>query len=817
MFFRLKAFIFIIVALLLCDFQVQARTSLYDAPFNMNWKFYKGDPTGTPQNLTYNDASWTTVSVPHSASYDKPTVAGEQNFYGNPSAPNKNYWYRKKFICPVSARKVFIYFGGIMQTATVYVNGIQVGAHLNTGYTGFYFDISNNVVRGDTTCIAIRANINNDHNIPPGGSGSSETQWANPHNSAPDYLLYSGMYRDVLLLFKDSVYVPLRGQRTATTGSTAAPTVHAVTYVRNDAPAAKTVTVTMMVLDATGNSVATQTASQSTAANSTTTFDMTTGAVSTPHLWSPSSPYLYSLHTRVMVNGTVKDSVVEPIGLRFYSWSAGTPGGLSINGTLTEIKGMCLGQWIGWMENAVPDSRFGKIVGMIKDMGANGIRCSHYPRADAFYHACDSVGMLVLVECPNWGTWGGFAGLTTFWTNMYKADSEMVLDAYNHPSIWGWSLFNEPTENNLQNQFANENNVVHGIEAVAPNGRVTLISNFGGLLIYGLDIFGANYNTSPSTSLPIVCTEYYGNFDRNFARGNDSDLAVDANSEANSESSAMMNAWSTTDKCGGAHFWCFMDYCSYEQLWGREGLVDRLYLPKNVYFMFRNKLRGIAPDYWTNGTPTHVELIADLANLKANGSDISQIVATLRDANGACKHQACNVTFTVSSGASSVAMLYTGESVNPASGASTVACAVEGGRAGIFLRTSTIPGNIVVTATTSCGLSATTVNLTSTAADETLPTLVWDGTSVNSGSQPGFNDVLRLKTVYTGKGIMISFPKGTEKTVRIMNSQGRILASYTLKNGIPVLVDHRVVASGILYAVWDDADRRIRVRLNNVR
>jgi beta-galactosidase len=788
-------------------FSVQARTSLYDASFNQNWKFFQGDPSGTPQNLTYNDGSWATVSVPHSATYDKPTVNGELNFYGNPSAPNKNCWYRKKFICPANARKVFIRFEGVMQTATVYVNGTQVGTHVNGGYTGFFFDISNNVVKGDTTCIAVRANINNDVNIPPGGSN-----WASG-GAAPDYLLFSGMYRDIQLLFKDSVFIPLRGQRIATTGSAASPTAHAVTSIRNDATAAKTVVVTINLLDATGNSVATQTASLSAAANSTTTFDMTTGAVSSPHLWSPSSPYLYSLHTKVSVNGVVKDSAVEPIGLRFYSWSAGTPGGLSINGTLTEIKGMCLGQWIGWMENAVPDSRFAKIVGMIKDMGANGIRCSHYPRSDAFYHVCDSIGMLVLVEVTNWGYGGAFNGLTTFWNRIYSCDSEMVLDGYNHPSIYGWSLFNEPTETNLATYFSNESNIVHGIEAIAPAGRVTLVANCVADVIYPLDIFGMNYTLSTGTTLPILNTEYYQNFYRNFVRGDAMDLDVGTNSEAASEVNTMTGAWSTTDKAGGAHFWCFMDYCSYRNQTGREGLVDRLFLPKNVYFMFRNSLRSVAPDYWTNGTPTHVDLVSDLTTLKADGSDISQIVATLRDANGACKHEACNVTFSVTSGASSVAMLYTGESGNPTSGASSVTCAVEGGRAGIFLRTSTTPGNIVVTAGTSCGLSATTVNLTSTAADETIPSLIWDGTSVNSVSQLRFNDALRLKIVHTGKGIMISFPSGVEKTVQIINSQGKTIAFYTLKKGVPALVGHKDIGSGIFTAVWNDNGRRAVTRM----
>ncbi len=100
-----KTRILVALTLLICVFQVQARSSLHDSPFNLGWKFYKGIPTGSPQSLTYNDAAWTTVSIPHSASYDPPTVAGELGFYGNASAPNVDYWYRKKFICPANARK----------------------------------------------------------------------------------------------------------------------------------------------------------------------------------------------------------------------------------------------------------------------------------------------------------------------------------------------------------------------------------------------------------------------------------------------------------------------------------------------------------------------------------------------------------------------------------------------------------------------------------------------------------------------------------------------------------------------------------------
>ena len=804
--FKINRYVLCAVIMLACVLQSQARVSKGDALFNLNWKFIQGNPANA-QSPTTSDASWQIVSVPHSASYDAPDTAGELHFYGSPAAPNKDYWYRKSFICPANAQKVFIQFEGVMQSATVFVNGTQVGTHFNSGYTGFFFDISSNVTRGASTLIAVHCNINNDQNIPPGGSG-----WTSNGGAAPDYLLFSGMYRNVRLLFKDSVYVPLRGQRITTTSST----IHALTNVRNDGAASSSVTTTITVRNSSGSSIGTATATQSIPANSAYAFDMSP-TVSSPSAWSPTTPTLYSVETMVSVGGTVVDSVVEKVGFRSYSWSASTPGGLSVNGTRTELKGVCLGQWMGWIENAVPDSRFAKQVAMMKDMGINSIRCSHYPRADAFYRACDSVGMMVLVEVPNWGVSGGFAGLTTFWNRIYSCDSEMVFDGYNHPCIWGWSLFNEPSETTLGTDFANESNIVHAIDPLAGSGRVTLIANYSGNVMYPLDVYGLNYSTSNGTSIPIVNTEDYQNWFRVFVRGNAMDLDVSGSSEAAAEVNQMKNDWSTTDKCAGAHFWCFMDYCSFRNQTGREGLVDRLYIPKNVYYMFKNSLTGGATDYWTNGTPTTIDLKADLTTLRADGSDISQIVATLRNASGACVQpsSACNITFAVTSGASSVAMMYTGNSTSPTSGASSVVCGVEGGRAGILLRTSTTPGAITVTAASACGgLTPATVNLTTTQVTENITT------ALAPQSLTGFigaDASKRVELAYVGKMAIMTFPVGADKTVRLLNSQGRTVATSTLGMGNKISVDGGKLGNGILYVAWNLNGHKIMSMINGVR
>jgi beta-galactosidase/beta-glucuronidase len=205
--------------------------------------------------------------VPHSCSYDSAPVvvtstanwASESNYYKG------DCWYRKTFGVPASTKKLFIEFEGAMQVATVYVNGAQVGQHVNSGYTPFYYDITGPIIRGVNNVVAVMLNnaVNND--IPPGST-----------TARPDYLLFSGLYRSVWLHAKDSVYVPIYSQHIQTVNVTAASAqIRAVTPVRNDRPTPQSVTVTVTLLDAAKATVGTPlTAALSIPANTLDTFDM---------------------------------------------------------------------------------------------------------------------------------------------------------------------------------------------------------------------------------------------------------------------------------------------------------------------------------------------------------------------------------------------------------------------------------------------------------------------------------------------------------------------------------------------------------------
>jgi hypothetical protein len=293
------------------------------------------------------------------------------------------------------------------------------------------------------------------------------------------------------------------------------------------------------------------------------------------------------------------------------------------------------------------------------------------------------------------------------------------------------------------------------------------------------------------------------------------DSSVNGSSEAATEVGTMMADWSTAGKCAGAHFWCFQDYCSFRNETGLEGIVDRLWIPKNVYFMFRNQLTGAATDYWQGGTPTKLLLAADLTSLKANGSDISQVVATMRNAAGQCVQTPCTITFTVAGPAT----LFPDTCVIGGTLKGNVTAAttkMRGGRCGALLRTTTTSGTITVMATNSCGLASASVTLTSTPDTESY--YLNNLTSVKQGLQQLMrNKSPRLQADYSEKGVMLSFPAGVEKSVQIVNLQGKTFAAYTLRNGTPVFINRKTKGNALCFAAWNDNGRRMVTKLNLVQ
>ena len=571
---------------------------------DFGWKFYKGTPaTGTPSDSNFNDASWATVNIPHSASYDDPEPPlfdatpnnGEYNRYQGIC------WYRKYFTVPQSAKhtgKIQIEFEGAMQVATVYLNGKLLGVHSNSGYTWFQFDITNQVSLTGTNVLAVQLDNTPNAMVPPGRT-------SDPSITPSDYLLYSGLYRNVWLICTDACSIPLWSQRISTpvaTASAASIKVHITTPVSSATTGS--IQVRYVIAFPSNTPVATGIQTISLTSAGTAVFD-TSITISNPSLWTYRNPNLYHLYTQVFKDGVLVDDYVDRFGARWYTW---TPqAGFALNGVIDTLRGASVHQSVGWIESALPRSRFFKEVGMVKQMGANMIRCAHFPRDPSFYNACDEIGMLVLVEVPTWGCClNGWTYPDTLFMRLDSCMKEMIQVGYNHPSILAWGLFNEPpAAYNLPNQIPSEDTIAHAMDQT----RFTYIADNqlnNQAVANNADILGQNYGELdvlfPNMIKRILNTEYHEGWVNYCYRGctaANSGHQVADNMSASGYAYQRWNIWTgliaatRPNKLAGATMWSFNDYWSeHDGGVNPMGAVDHMRIPKCVFYLFRKFWTG---------------------------------------------------------------------------------------------------------------------------------------------------------------------------------------------------------------------------------
>ncbi|MDP9046530.1 MAG: beta galactosidase jelly roll domain-containing protein, partial [Bacteroidota bacterium] len=417
----LSALILIFCTLVLCAQPAIKQT------INSNWEFYKGDIHGFPGNKTA-DNKWNKISLPHS--WNTTDVNDDEPGYYRGVG-----WYKKTIYVPSSwqDKDTYLYFEGANQVAEVYVNGKFAGRHIG-GYTAFSFAISQlfNYGGGQLTANEIEVKLDNSHNenIPP---------------LIADFTFFGGIYRDVYLVTANRVRFNL--------DSSAASGIRIKTAQVSDAEAR--VTVAGMITNNTGDKRPVKIVSSVFAsdgrlvnevksniklpANGSSTFTQEIAPIANPHLWSPDDPYLYHIVSKIYDNtGNLLDQSTNPLGLRWFKFDAAT--GFYLNGKSLKLIGANRHQDYKGMANAVPDAIHERDMALLKAMGANFIRISHYPQDPGVLEACDRLGLLASIEIP---VVNRITQSAEFTENCKHMQSEMIRQNYNHPSIIIWAYMNE--------------------------------------------------------------------------------------------------------------------------------------------------------------------------------------------------------------------------------------------------------------------------------------------------------------------------------------------------------------------------------------
>lgn len=155
--------------------------------------------------------------------------------------------------------------------------------------------------------------------------------------------------------------------------------------------------------------------------------------------WSAESPQLYTLCLEIP-----GDDFRERFGFRQMETKNG---GVFLNGKYVKLLGYCRHEAHPQLGPAIPLTQHIQDLQILKSLGCNFIRGSHYPQDSAFLDLCDELGFYVFEESMGWGNREKHFKSEPFCRDQ-KTQTELMIDkSYNHPSVIMWGFLNEGASN----------------------------------------------------------------------------------------------------------------------------------------------------------------------------------------------------------------------------------------------------------------------------------------------------------------------------------------------------------------------------------
>ena len=403
--------------------------------FDEDWVFFKGD-AAEAQDVTCDDADWRHLNLPHDWSTEGQFSEDHPGGPGGAYLPAGIGWYRKRFRLPEHERgkKVLVEFDGVYKNSDVWINGQHLGFR-PYGYASFHYDPTPYLNGGDAeNILAVRVD----------------------NSTQPDARWYtgSGITRHVWLLVTDELHIAHWGTYVTTpVVSQKLAWVVIRTRVVNESAADRKIALRTTILDADGNVVGVDESGKPSSISRP--HPLRAGAahevvqrlrVEEPRLWSVKDPYLYRVHSELLDGDDVVDDYITPFGIRTIRFDVDQ--GFLLNEQRVKINGVCLHHNGGCLGAAVPERVWKRRLELLKAMGCNGIRTSHYPPAPELLDLCDRMGFLVMDEAFDEWEEGkleyGYHDCFAEWAT--KDLQDMLHRDLNHPCVVLWSVGNEIPE-----------------------------------------------------------------------------------------------------------------------------------------------------------------------------------------------------------------------------------------------------------------------------------------------------------------------------------------------------------------------------------
>jgi beta-galactosidase len=322
-----------------------------------------------------------------------------------------------------TAQCIFIEFDGVMANSDVWINGYHLG-HRPNGYVSFEYELTGHLNFGGDNVIAVRCDT----------SEQPASRWS----------AGSGIYRHVQLVETSPLHFAHDGIFVSTpTVSARRATIKIETGLTNESPADLEFTLLTQAFGPDGKPAGPAATNDSVImANKSESYSRLI-VFFNPQLWDLEKPNLYSVVSKILLDGICVDEATNTFGIRDAHFDAAT--GFWLNAQNIKIQGVCLHAGGGAFGAAVPLDVWRQRLTEFKKLGVNAIRTAHNPPAPEFLDLCDQMGFLVMDEFFDCWT----VGKNPYDYHMYfdqwshTDEHDTILRDRNHPGVIIYSVGNE--------------------------------------------------------------------------------------------------------------------------------------------------------------------------------------------------------------------------------------------------------------------------------------------------------------------------------------------------------------------------------------
>lgn len=372
-------------------FESEPRTSTV---INDNWTYQQNysDLLATSYGFDDSGLEWEQIDLPHSV--DKDTVINADP--ANPHFRGMNTYRKRLTVDLQEGVRQYLEFDGAAMITKVFVNGAEAGEHTG-GFMRFRMDITDFLVNGENVIVVQLDNRPYDPAV--------HAEAFLPMETGQDYTYYGGIYRDLKLLEVNEVGIDAEDYGASgvyfmqmnTTDEQSE--IYSNIRVRNKSDEEFEGYVVTTIQDASGNAVYADLEEAELDPGEVFVFE-DEFTLEDIHLWDGvNNPYLYSIYVQVYdEDKQLLDQVEQPLGLRYFEFDAER--GFLLNGKEYRLNGVAMHQdrdVVGW---STTQAMREADLDLIREMGANSVRFSHYPHHIDTSEYSNEVGFINYLELP---------------------------------------------------------------------------------------------------------------------------------------------------------------------------------------------------------------------------------------------------------------------------------------------------------------------------------------------------------------------------------------------------------------------------------